>query len=46
MLFTDGGEFRPINGIRSEKLAHNIINKTKSEILVVINPLSQKHTKN
>jgi len=49
MLFTDQNEFRNIDDnfqgtlIPSDKLAHNIIQKMNEQMVVVVNPLNQKH---
>ena len=49
MLFTDQNEFRNIDDnsqktlMPSDKLAHNIIQKMNEEMVVVLNPLNQKH---
>ena len=43
VLFTDVLEERPIHGLMSDKLAHNILPILKDQILVVLNPLGEKH---
>ena len=44
MLFTDLKELRNIDGLKSEKLAHNIIKKYHESLLVVLNPIYKKHS--
>jgi len=43
VLFTDVLEERPINGLISDKLAHNILSILKDQILVVLDPLGERH---
>ena len=43
VLFTDVLEERPIHGLISDKLAHNILPILKEEILVVLDPLGERH---
>ena len=43
VLFTDILEERPIHGLMSDKLAHNILPILKDQILVVLDPLGEKH---
>lgn len=43
VLFTDVLEERSINGLLSDKLAHNLLAILKNRILVVLDPLGERH---
>ena len=43
VLFTDVLEERPIHGLISDKLAHNILPILKDQILIVLDPLGERH---